>query len=462
MKKWVSIFISMTLGSALFGIEEGQFSATDAEYNGKELALTGGVIVDHAACSLSAECARFSNPQLSNRWHFNVITLEGGVTANFHDGGKLGCSWAKFNDQQSLATFWGEPLVTYKSGGDLPVVLKSQRMDSHIVREGKGKLFKSAVSTISAEGEVIACYNYDFVAKGDRALYRRCDGTLTLEGDQCRVTSSRGDVVDASCIDLDTVRRRLTFLEAKAELNYGKEESVKVTGEKVIWKEGEQMITLYGHGELTHDTFGTITTEEQLNLIAEKCGGKQQLSKVETFGQAYIEHSNKEGGGSTLTCEGSIVVDYVAGIALLKKGIEQVHYKDRLGELYADTMTLNYTNKEGRLILDRLLLTGNVRMVNSIGTKEGQVALQYALADRVELIPETEEVTLSMFEERGRILFFDKVNQIKMSASGIKIRRDGTTNTKEIQGLGDVRFRFFDHEFEQLKERFHFESLNLG
>jgi hypothetical protein len=58
----------------------------------------------------------------------------------------------------------------------------------------------------------------------------------------------------------------------------------------------------------------------------------------------------------------------------------------------------------------------------------------------------------------NRVLFFDKVNNVQMSAPSLKVRHDSSTQKDSIQGLGDVRFTFIEKELEQLKEHFRLEE----
>jgi hypothetical protein len=77
--------------------------------------------------------------------------------------------------------------------------------------------------------------------------------------------------------------------------------------------------------------------------------------------------------------------------------------------------------------------------------------LEYALADVVEYSPQTKEVQLSALN-KGRVLFFDKVNNLQISAPALKIKRDAVTQKDSIQGVGDVRFNFVKHELDKMKK----------
>ena len=80
--------------------------------------------------------------------------------------------------------------------------------------------------------------------------------------------------------------------------------------------------------------------------------------------------------------------------------------------------------------------------------------MQYALADELEYQPHSQEIVLKA-QEGNRVLFFDKINGVQMSAPGLKIHHDSMKRKDTVQGIGDVHFTFVEKELEQLKKRFH-------
>ena len=56
--------------------------------------------------------------------------------------------------------------------------------------------------------------------------------------------------------------------------------------------------------------------------------------------------------------------------------------------------------------------------------------------------------------EEQRVLFYDRLNKVQVSAPAVNIRRDGTTGKEAVQGMGDVRFTFADEERSALLENF--------
>lgn len=165
---------------------------------------------------------------------------------------------------------------------------------------------------------------------------------------------------------------------------------------------------------IKHHALGTFTTDKGFQLTYAIIDGKKKLKTLQSIGKTE----------------------------------KQVAYSNELGKIFADHVNIKYP--------DQFILEGNVRILNRhpFYREDGSI-LQYALADRVEYAPETQEMIFTAKED-GRVLFFDKLNDVQISAPAIKMRRDITTNKNTIQGIGEVRFSFLEQEAEQIKKQFRF------
>ncbi|MCE5315970.1 MAG: hypothetical protein LLG04_01225, partial [Parachlamydia sp.] len=152
-------------------------------------------------------------------------------------------------------------------------------------------------------------------------------------------------------------------------------------------------------------------------------------------------------------CWGKMIVDHTHLTVTLDSpdSSKQVFYQDRHGSLYSDRAFVVYDWIDGAIKPGKIILEGNVKMVNkSLQTMRHQ----FALADRVEILPATQEAHLTANAGR-RVLIYDQVNDMQVSAAqGIKIKRDEMTKKESVQGIGDVRFNLIDPELEQLYKRF--------
>lgn len=165
-----------------------------------------------------------------------------------------------------------------------------------------------------------------------------------------------------------------------------------------------------------------------------------------------------------LTCYDKMIVDHQlltitmdspkdpAGKVLEGK---QVFFQDYMGEIQADKVKLVYELTEGGLKPAKLFLEGHVRMVNAFSEKTDEAGKlkQYVLADAVEYVPATQEANFKSNKGR-RVLFYDKSNDLQISAAALTIKRNQATKKDSIKGTGDVRFSFIENEFALLRQRF--------
>lgn len=134
---------------------------------------------------------------------------------------------------------------------------------------------------------------------------------------------------------------------------------------------------------------------------------------------------------------------------------DPVHLKDDFGEIYADRAEILYTPLQGRIKTpEKVILTGNVKIVNKNGLlADSSAILHMALADKVELTPQSNEIVFYA-KRKNRVLFYDKGNDLQISAPKLKVRRDKRTKKESFEGSGDVRFSFQDKEIALLREKF--------
>jgi hypothetical protein len=138
----------------------------------------------------------------------------------------------------------------------------------------------------------------------------------------------------------------------------------------------------------------------------------------------------------------------------------QIYFEDPMGKIHADAVQIDYEHGDQEISPTKIVLSGHVQLLNSFSShsEDKNSILQYAIADTVQYFPQTKEMILSA-TDRKRVLFYDKINNLQVSAPELKIKRDSKVKKDTIQGIGDVRFTFVGHEFEQLCERFCLDDL---
>lgn len=478
-------FKANQLKATYFQEAPAQFEAQEAVYDGKSVTMAGNVILEHPVGTLAANQAVLTGASEGRKISIHHLDLYDQVKLGLSEGGELSCAEAHFNHQASRGDFSGstaQPFVVYMeqcrdaSGSEqrFPIIVKSRTMAVEFEPDSEFASPKRGIHTIAANEQVTVDYNHDFIAAADRATFHREEnaeenaksgltGVICLEanGDEghCHVTNRNGDLIHARQIFVNTLQRRLSFVHPKGVLytlrtGYSKER-IDFTADTLNWEEKQGTLNLLGHVMIAQKGLGTLTSDEQVTLRLLLANGRKQLSTMESHGHTILTH--KEEGrendcSHVLQCWGKMLVDHTSLKITLDSpdDSKQVFYKDRHGSLYADRAFVAYKWMDGAIKPAKIILEGNVKMVN----KPAQgIQHQFALADRVEIFPATQEALLSAQEGR-RVLIYDQVNDMQASAPGIKIKRDAITKKDSVQGMGDVRFNLINPELEQLYKRF--------
>jgi lipopolysaccharide export system protein LptA len=273
---------------------------------------------------------------------------------------------------------------------------------------------------------------------------------------------------------------------AWAEL-FVKDHKIDLNASKVILKEGEKGASIAADSLLFDGLFALFTgnvllehpmgkaTAESGEVLFDKQGAPQGIKEAVLIGDVHFYRpdgsfltcdtaafSGKEQtvfcsgpaaltriepdkeGSHTLLAPGGIFVDPAAKRTLfLRSPDSQIHFIDAFGEIYADAGELDYEGKA----LKQMKMEGKVFMAHAPPGKEDR---SYAYADKVTYDPETKEMVM----EGDRVLIYDRVNKMEVSAPRLRVRRDQETQKDRIKGEGDVRFTLDEKEFEMLKQRF--------
>lgn len=128
-------------------------------------------------------------------------------------------------------------------------------------------------------------------------------------------------------------------------------------------------------------------------------------------------------------------------------GDSAVFFHDVKGKMYAKSAVFDLSSKQ-------CILEGDVRMIQREGPLE-----QYAIAEKVILLKE-ENAARFFSKNGGKVLFYDRVNRLQISAPEIYMVKDPINNKDSVKGVGKVRFHFKDEEYERLRQYFMLEKLN--
>jgi lipopolysaccharide export system protein LptA len=474
------------------GIDSGT-----ADYDGKKITLTGDVMVDHELGKIQANHVVIFSDPLEKKIRFAFLKMKENIKISLKDGGELTCANADLDYGKMTGIFLGDgaqEFVIYsetskdRAGKATPLTVSSRQMDMQIAREGTtGKQSpKSYINEILAKDSVKIDFNQTFIAIADHAIYHRAPeealktyksdkltGILTLYPGNgctdCQVTNREGDLVASQQITIDIAKRNLLFSYPKGSINGSRKghnsERLEFSADNLIWDDPREILTLRNHVVINQKGIGTINNEQEVIVYQHTFKGKKQIRTIEGKGLSTLAYNDDEKKLThALTCFGGFVIDHEKLQATFNsasdsqgkiKENEQVYFRDRMGEIYSDKLLVKYDIIDDEIVPTKLNLQGNVHILDRFAVNPEEIGplLRYAIADEVEYYPLTKEIFFSSTNKR-RVLFFDKVNNMQVSAPGLKIKRDQTTNKESIQGIGDVRFSFADQEFEQLKKRF--------
>jgi hypothetical protein len=496
-----SFFCILQAQEANFLEEESMVvNSGEAQYDGKEIILVGKVVVQHGLGQISAR--RLSLLPASNhdkKSKFAFLKVSEDVQLELKGGGCLYCQRAEVDYAKMQGLFLGNPEspdVTYlntcrgKESQQIakpPLEVKSYQMTLKLLREPAttSTSAKILVNQIEAVQNVRVRYNQDYLLLADYAIYQNLPamdassnaGVLTLsvrgERPMCEMTNLNGDRLLATSIQVNTVQRQLWLGQPVGQLNMPREnlshQTLEFKAQELTWDDQQQILRLKGLVKITQNGTVHVETDREIAIVQALVNGKRTLRSIQSPAKTQIFYVDVQKGNThKMNCPGPLIIDHerqnmlLHGLSNLSGEMDesqQVYIEDVLGDMYADRVQINYAWEDRQLVPDKIILEGRVRLLNRFDghLEESGSILHYALADRVEYLPKQHEMTLAS-SKGSRVLFFDKVNNVQMSAPSLKVRHDVTTRKDSIQGLGDVRFTFIEKELEQLKQRFRLEE----
>lgn len=492
--RFISI-LSLTFACSLAGQDNDQaeqmvISSGEAEYDGQSISLVGQVIVQHGLGKISAHRLSVMPAEQDNqKTRFSRLNIHDDILIEFQGGGQLECQQAEVDYLKLKGNFLGNsahPDVIYSNVGEAgqerpALIVKGHDMQVELVRQPLpgATIPKTLVKNVLAHQQVRVHYNQDYLLLADRAFYERLltdkatAGILKLTAQEelpyCLLTNRNGDNIQAHTIRVDTIQRQLYLDDPKGVLHIeqGKKppQNIQFSADSLIWNDEAQFLNLKGHVNVKQDEVAQINTEHEVIINQAQVDGKKVLRSIVSPQETTMTYQDKmKELTHTILCYGQLVVDHERLITTMQSPKDefgktpldkQVYFEDALGDMYADHVQLYYSWQDRELVPAKIVLEGHVKLLNRFDGhfQESSSILQYALADHVAYFPASQEIVLSG-QNGNRVLFFDKVNNVQMSAPALKIRRDEQNQKSSVQGIGDVRFTFIEKELNQLRQRF--------
>lgn len=472
--------------------------STEVQYDGNKVLLNGEVVLEHELGTIYANEVIMTSPAGEKKFRLGTFDMNKNVKFVLSEGGQLTCARAQLDYQTLIGRFYGDAdqefVIYVENCRDktnparwFPLIVKSRQMILHINRGGgsASSKQKTYISDIVAENQVTVNYNHDFIAAADYATYQRqtsqaessqnraMPGLITLRAFDvngiCQVTNRNGDLITANQIGIDTQKQQICFSYPKGSLFTAQEgrhiERVDFSSDTLLWDDKNDVMTLREHVAINQKGVGRLTTEDEVKFYQHQIEGKNQIGTIESTGKTVLTRTDEDKDLShVVTCYGKLVVDHIHLAMTMESPLDdagnvlegqQVFYQDPMGEIFADKALIEYEMVGKTITPKKLTLIGHVRLLDNTEVQKGAGAplTKYALSDKLEYYPSQKEVVFTADQGR-RVLFYSQANDLQVSAPALKIKRDEVTHKKSIKGVGDVRFSFIEHEFDQLKEKF--------
>lgn len=306
---------------------------------------------------------------------------------------------------------------------------------------------------ILAEGNVEINQNGKWLVKAEKGRYipgERPKVILWSEINRCEASDFGSLTIHSKTIEAMPKTGDIVFFEPEGTLcikeQGDQKEMLHFASGSLICDEKSGMYILKDHVKLALPSQNAVlTTDHEIHIH----NSEKQVQEFVCTGKTEFSFETEEHDFS-LSCRGQLNFDRKNCLLHMKSTAEgdQLFFHDNMGKVYADEATLEFQEIENRLVPIRVVFNGDVLVLN-----REPPFLQKALSDRLTFLFSTHEVTFEANPKR-RVLLFDQANNLEMSAKGIKMKRDKQTNKESIQAIGDLRLKFDEEEFAQLKKRF--------
>lgn len=307
-----------------------------------------------------------------------------------------------------------------------------------------------ATLAINFQAEQAHYTNEELLLRGDVEIELPDGGSL-----ECRSATFNPDTLEGHFVG-ELPLKRVHYSEEPINLEC---ERMDVDGQRQIYAYGAVHITYGDHLNAYADRChydaekDQLTLEGQVHLLAAKLGTLTTDRKVivsrtneeieEVIAQGEIQLISLD-GERQLTCLGTLRIDEKSHTTTLFG--DEVAYQDSMGSFRANEMVIDYIDFNPT----RIAIKGNVRICNRSHPFANEIEIQYALADEVEYLPESETMTM---RAKDHVLFSDPSEETRISAPTVVINR----REQSVQGLGSVRFSLSENETAKLREAFNDE-----
>lgn len=416
--------------------------------------MCGHVFVEHEMGKIKAEQITTS---LKN--HFSRVYLKDQVEILLKDKGWLSCVSASVDTIKKEGLFCGILPANAAIYCDPPLTFYAGQFHASLLTEETIHTIDSIVGTQDIKILYQPEEKTSFEAKGNELHYQRLEngGIATILG-ACTLSDQKGSRIFSNQMVLRLPEKTIALLMPKGTL-FPQQKTLSFSSDLLVWDSSKNNLTLEKNVIIQDKMLGTLTTDQHVNI---QMNDKNVCKSIECQGLSVLNHLDNENKYThTIVCHGQIYIDQENKTTFLNSPTlsngtvlqdSQVYFHDPFGKIHANTLTIYYRDVQGKILPEKVILEGNVKIDSEFQETEEAVK-QYALADKAEYLVENKQLMLSS-NAPSRVLFYDSIHQLQVSAPALYIRRDQVTQKESIQGVGDVRFQFVNDELAQMLEKF--------
>lgn len=452
----------------------GRVSSENASYDGQNLILSGHVVIDHILGKMQARKA-FLKRQEKTHFPFNRIELDQEVLILLKDHGRITADRADFDLQknQGILSSNQEQTVIYqdmiydKREKLIPFTIEGRSLELKLLSKEK-KNSEYLIDSICAEQNVAISYANTFFLTAAKATYNHLDpinqwkGHISAYGQDantsCCLTHEQ-DIVYAKQIDINLIDSYLQLFYAKGILQSflspkTKKSSLYFSTDSLYWNDLEKKLLFKGSTQIEEQDLGIIHTQDELIIKNCMVNNKMIFQTLDAKGYTIMIYKDLKRRNHRIESSGRLHIDQnklqarIESLQDQKGHIQnQLYYETEDLNAFSDSAQLDYVNINQHIKLSSIVLKEHVRLFSKDPNK------QLAIADKMSYSLDTHSIILSAYPGK-KVLFWDALQELRISASEVHITTDYLTQEKVIQGIGKVQFAFSKEEQTQFNQHF--------
>jgi Cu/Ag efflux protein CusF len=448
--------------------------AQDVHFNGTTLSLGGDTLIQHSLGTLKAKKFVFIPSEDAQKKLLTHLVLEDEVEFTAKDGSVFSCALADLDQNTLSGQFRGsseQPYVTFKGfwqmqreAQSLPLELTCREV--RITLQTDPETEEMTLKEIQADREVTIHYGALYQITSDQATFlgrnsKHIPSTFFEDGvftfTRATLTNGSGDTVSSRRLTIDADQQILHFDHPQGLTAIAAGNQLTFHARTLDWDRHHNTLALNDEAQIEFKTGEKLNASKKIELIFKEVDGKRHVSEMTAEGLIHGSIPTEDPAQSiSLQCEGTARLNIGLRVLVLEGSPEHpVIVKNSLGILQAGKMVIKFDFENNKPVPQTVSLEGNVRLRNhsAVDPSHPGPLDQYALADRVEL--DLRHQQAGFYADPGkRILFFDRINNVKVSAPEMTAYVHPETQKETIKAKGDVRFSFLDHELDMISQSF--------